>query len=175
MNDQSLQMLATRLGEALCARGIFLATAESCTGGWLSKVVTDIPGSSSWFDCGFVVYNREAKQQMLGVPAALIDANGEVSEATVEAMAEGAIAQSRAAVTVAISGIAGPGGGSEEKPLGTVCLAWCIADRINGVMRNSKTTNCRELFSGDREAVRRQAVARGLQGVLDLLENHATV
>jgi nicotinamide-nucleotide amidase len=173
MSDKNLQILAARLGEALCARGIFFAAAESCTGGWLSKVVTDIPGSSSWFDCGFVVYNRAAKQQMLGVPAAVIDANGEVSEATVEAMAEGAIAQSRAAVTVAISGIAGPSGGSEEKPVGTVYFAWCIADRVAGVMRNNKTLSCREVFSGDRESVRRQAVARALQGVLDLLEDHA--
>lgn len=173
--DKILYSLAERVGQALNSKGIYLATAESCTGGWLSKIVTDIPGSSSWFDCGFVVYNREAKQQMLRVPAALIDANGEVSEQTVEAMAEGAIAQSRAAVTVAISGIAGPGGGSEAKPVGTVCLAWCIADRVAGVMRNSKTTSCREQFSGDREAVRRQAVERALQGLLDLVENTATV
>ena len=171
--DKTLYSLAERVGQALSSKGIFMATAESCTGGWVAKCMTDVPGSSAWFDCGFTVYNRQAKQQMLGVPASVIDSNGEVSEKTVEAMAEGAIAQSRAAVTVAISGIAGPGGGSEEKPLGTVCFAWCIADRIDGVMRNSKTASCREQFSGDREAVRRQAVERALQGVLDLLENNA--
>lgn len=173
--DNTLYALAERVGQALNSKGIFMATAESCTGGWVAKCMTDVPGSSAWFDCGFTVYNREAKQQMLRVPAALIDANGEVSEQTVEAMAEGAIAQSRAAVTVAISGIAGPGGGSEEKPVGTVCFAWCIADRVAGVMRNSKTTSCREQFSGDREAVRRQAVERALHGLLDLVENNATV
>lgn len=173
--DKTLYTLAERVGHALNSKGIFMATAESCTGGWVAKCMTDVPGSSAWFDCGFTVYNREAKQQMLRVPAALIDTNGEVSEATVRAMAEGAIAQSRAAVTVAISGIAGPGGGSEEKPVGTVCFGWCIADRVAGVMRNSKTSSCREVFSGDREAVRRQAVERALQGVLDLLEDHANV
>jgi len=172
--DKSLYSLAERVGQALNARGIFLATAESCTGGWVAKCMTDVPGSSSWFDCGFTVYNRDAKQQMLGVPAAVIDANGEVSEATVEAMAEGAIAQSRAAITVAISGIAGPNGGTSEKPVGTVCFAWCLADRVAGVMHNSRTISCRELFSGDREAVRRQAVEKGLQGVLDILQDHAS-
>lgn len=173
--DKTLYSLAEAVGQALNSKGIFMATAESCTGGWVAKCMTDVPGSSAWFDCGFTVYNREAKQQMLGVPTAVIDAHGEVSEATVEAMAEGAIAQSRAAVTVAVSGIAGPGGGSEEKPVGTVYFAWCIADRVAGVMRNSKTTSCREVFDGDREAVRRQAVERALQGVLDLLADHATV
>ena len=172
--DKSLYSLAERVGQALNARGIFLATAESCTGGWVAKCMTDVPGSSAWFDCGFTVYNRNAKQQMLGVPAAVIDANGEVSEATVEAMAEGAIAQSRAAITVAISGIAGPNGGTSEKPVGTVCFAWCLADRVAGVMHNSRTISCRELFSGDREAVRRQAVEKGLQGVLDILQDHAS-
>lgn len=173
--DKRLYSLAERLGQALNRKGVYMATAESCTGGWVAKCMTDVPGSSAWFDCGFTVYNREAKQQMLRVPAALIDANGEVSEATVRAMAEGAIAQSRAAVTVAISGIAGPGGGSDEKPVGTVCFGWCIADRVAGVMRNSRTSSCREVFSGDREAVRRQAVERALQGALELLENNAAV
>ena len=172
--DKTLYLLAERVGQALNSKGLYMATAESCTGGWVAKCMTDVPGSSAWFDCGFTVYNREAKQQMLRVPATLIDANGEVSEATVEAMAEGAIAQSRAAVTVAISGIAGPGGGSEEKPVGTVCFGWCIADRVSGVMRNSKTSSCREHFSGDRDSVRRQAVERALQGVLDILDNNAS-
>lgn len=172
--DKSLYSLAERVGQALNSRGIVMATAESCTGGWVAKCMTDVPGSSAWFDCGFTVYNRDAKQQILGVPAAVIDANGEVSEATVEAMAEGAIAQSRAAITVAISGIAGPSGGTGEKPVGTVCFAWCLADRVAGVMHNSRTISCRELFSGDREAVRRQAVEKGLQGVLDILQNHAS-
>ncbi|MDT8403813.1 CinA family protein [Sulfuriflexus sp.] len=172
--DKSLYSLAERVGQALNGQGIVMATAESCTGGWVAKCMTDVPGSSAWFDCGFTVYNRDAKQQILGVPAAVIDVNGEVSEATVEAMAEGAIAQSRAAITVAISGIAGPSGGTREKPVGTVCFAWCLADRVAGVMHNSRTISCRELFSGDREAVRRQAVEKGLQGVLDILQDHAS-
>ena len=168
--DKLLTSLAERVGQALNSKGLYMATAESCTGGWVAKCMTDVAGSSAWFDCGFTVYNRQAKQQMLGVPVATIDANGEVSEATVEAMAEGAVAHSRAAVTVAISGIAGPGGGSDEKPVGTVCFAWCLVDRVAGVMRNSRTVSCSEKFEGDRDAVRRQAVERALQGVLDILE-----
>lgn len=169
MDNQILAVLASRLGEALCARGVFLASAESCTGGWLSKVVTDIPGSSSWFDCGFVVYNRNAKHCMLGVPLEVIDANGEVSEAVVRAMAEGALAKSRAALSIAISGIAGPSGGSAEKPVGTVCFAWAVADMVAGTVRNVRVASATAHFDGDRLAVREQAVAQALQGALDQL------
>lgn len=169
MDDQTLQMLASRLGEALCARGIFMATAESCTGGWVSKVVTDIPGSSAWFDCGFVVYNRNAKHGMLGVPMDMIETHGEVSEPVVRALAQGALSKSRAALSIAISGIAGPTGGSEEKPVGTVCFAWGMADMVAGMVRNIKVESAVQHFDGDRESVRRQAVAHALQGALDIL------
>lgn len=166
MDDGELHTLAMRLGEALCARGIFLSTAESCTGGWVSKVVTDIPGSSAWFDCGFVVYNRNAKHSMLGVPLNIIDANGEVSEPVVKALAEGALSKSRAALSIAISGIAGPTGGSQSKPVGTVCFAWGLADMVAGMVRNIKVISETCHFDGDRESVRRQAVAYALQGGL---------
>ena len=171
--DEKLYSLAEAVGQALNSKGILMATAESCTGGWVAKCMTDVPGSSAWFDSGFTVYNSEAKQQMLRVPAAIIETNGEVSEATVHAMAEGAIAQSRASVSVAISGVAGPGDESDEKPHGTVWFAWCIADREDGVTTNSRTTTCLVHFNGNRESVRRQAVATSLQGILDLLENNA--
>ena len=170
--DEKLYSLAEALGQVLNSKGILMATAESCTGGWVAKCMTDVPGSSAWFDSGFTVYNREAKEQMLGVPATLIESNGEVSEATVHAMAEGAIAQSRASVSVAISGVAGPGDESDEKPHGTVWFAWCIAERADGISASSRTTSCLEHFGGDRESVRRQAVGRALQGTLDFLDNN---
>ncbi len=171
MDDGELHSLAMQLGNALCGRGIFLVTAESCTGGWVSKVVTDIPGSSAWFDCGFVVYNRDAKHAMLAVPMDLIDEHGEVSEAVVAALAEGALARSRAALSIAISGIAGPSGGNPEKPVGTVCFAWGMADMMAGVVRNIKVLTETQHFDGDRESVRRQAVAYALQGALRQLQD----
>ena len=169
-----LNELAQQLARALLQQHQTVAVAESCTGGWVAKVLTDLPGSSQWFERGFVSYSNAAKQELLGVSAATLDAAGAVSEATVREMASGVLAHSPADLALAISGIAGPSGGSEEKPIGTVFFAWCIADRVAGVMRNSKTMSCRELFSGDREAVRRQAVERALQGVLNLLDNNAT-
>jgi nicotinamide-nucleotide amidase len=172
MTEHALHTLAARLGEALCARGVLLATAESCTGGWVSKVVTDIPGSSSWFDCGFVVYNRNAKHCMLAVPLETIDQHGEVSEPVVRAMAEAVLAKSRAALSIAISGIAGPSGGSVDKPIGTVCFSWCLADTVAGMVKNTRVQTTTQHFDGDREDVRRQAVSHALQGALDLLEAH---
>lgn len=169
MDDGELHSLAMQLGDALCARGIFLVSAESCTGGWVSKAVTDIPGSSAWFDCGFVVYNRDAKHAMLGVSMDLIDEHGEVSEPVVRSLAEGALARSRAALSIAISGIAGPTGGSPEKPVGSVCFAWGIADMVAGMVRNIKVLSETQHFDGDRESVRRQAVAHALQGALQQL------
>jgi nicotinamide-nucleotide amidase len=169
MDDGELHNLAMQLGDGLCARGIFLATAESCTGGWVSKAVTDIPGSSAWFDCGFVVYNRDAKHSLLGVPMDVIEDNGEVSEAVVRCLAEGALAKSRAALSIAISGIAGPTGGSPEKPVGTVCFAWGIADMVAGMVRNINVLSETRHFDGDRESVRRQAVAHALRGALQQL------
>lgn len=156
-----LEALAARVGEALAARGVALATAESCTGGLAASVVTAIPGSSRWFDRGFVAYSNEAKVDMLGVDAATLAAHGAVSEAAVEEMAAGALARGRAGVSLAISGVAGPGGGSEAKPVGTVCLAWA---RRDGVRRSRRVA-----LAGDRRGVRHAAVALALEGVLELL------
>ena len=156
-----LEKLAERLGHLLLERGEWLAAAESCTGGWLAQSVTAIAGSSAWFDRGFVTYSNAAKMDMLGVPESTLDRHGAVSEAVARAMAQGALAHSRADWTVAITGIAGPGGGSPEKPIGTVCFAWA-----------SKNGGCEatlSLFSGDRATIREQAVRFALNGLVDRL------
>lgn len=157
-----LDALATRLGERLMARGLILATAESCTGGWIAKCVTDVPGSSAWFERGFVTYHNRAKVEMLEVSATTLREHGAVSEAVVREMAEGALAHSGAQLAVAVSGVAGPGGGSDEKPVGTVWLAWAMVGANTRVQRYR--------FDGDREAVRRQAVAAALHGLLHSLD-----
>jgi len=167
--DEPLYKTANNIALNLTEAGQTLATAESCTGGWVAKCLTDIPGSSHWFDRGFVVYNGHAKQQMLGVSAATIEANGEVSEAVVRELAEGVLARSNASISLSISGIAGPGGGTVEKPVGTVWFAWSYADKVAGVVRGVKTVSEAQCFEGDREAVRRQAVMHSLQGVLKVL------
>jgi nicotinamide-nucleotide amidase len=154
-----LDDLARRVGAQLLARGALLVTAESCTGGWVAKCVTDIAGSSQWFECGFVTYSNAAKREQLGVAAATLERAGAVSEATVAEMARGALRHSRADLALAVSGIAGPGGAVPGKPVGTVCFAWCrrgAAARVE--------TCC---FSGDRGAIRQQAVRHALQGLLD--------
>jgi nicotinamide-nucleotide amidase len=158
MNDDELIDLCTQLGRALQAREWKLATAESCTGGWVAKSLTDIAGSSAWFERGFVTYSDVAKQEMLGVRAATLKEFGAVSEQTVREMATGALAHSGADVALAITGIAGPGGGTPDKPVGLVWFAWA---RRSGALRVAS-----HHFSGDRAAVRRQAVAAALQGVL---------
>lgn len=150
--------LARRVGEALKARGWMLATAESCTGGWIGQVVTSVPGSSHWYDRGFITYTNEAKQEMLGVSADTLARFGAVSEQTVQEMAQGALARSRAQIGVAVSGIAGPGGATPGKPVGTVCMAWATTD---GDVE-TRTFH----FEGDRTAVRRQAVVAALEGVI---------
>jgi len=155
--DNELDGLARTLGEALRARRWYISCAESCTGGWLAKSLTDVSGSSSWFGWGFVTYANEAKTAMLGVPAAFIDAHGAVSEPVARAMAEGARRVSGAEVAVAVTGIAGPHGGTPEKPVGTVWIAWASPDMVHAE---------HELFAGDREAVRRQSVAHALRGML---------
>jgi len=154
--------LATLVGAKLRARGAMLATAESCTGGWVAQAVTAIAGSSDWFERGFVTYSNEAKQEMLGVAAGTLAAQGAVSEQTAREMAAGALAHSRAQVAVAITGIAGPSGGSPEKPVGTVCFAWALKEGTH----SAETRR----FNGDRESVRQQSVILALQGVLDLLD-----
>ena len=150
-----------KLASLLLDKGWMLAAAESCTGGWLAKVCTDMAGCSGWFERGFVTYTNEAKQEMLGVTAETLQAHGAVSEATVAEMATGALANSRAQISVAISGIAGPGGGTAEKPVGTVCFGWAVTD--------GETTTERCQFDGDRETVRAQAVIHALKGLLDRL------
>ena len=157
-----LTMLASQLGEQLMKRQVMVATAESCTGGWIAKKITDVPGSSAWFDRGFVTYSNAAKRQMVGVSAQTLQAHGAVSEATVREMARGALTNSRASLSVAVSGIAGPGGGTPEKPVGTVWLAWAV--------KGGRLLAERHMYGGDRDAVRRQTVVRALQGLLALLE-----
>ncbi|MFB1030990.1 MAG: nicotinamide-nucleotide amidase [Thauera sp.] len=159
MTDHELDGLARRVGEALAARGLWLATAESCTGGWIAEAVTAIAGSSGWFDRGFVTYSNAAKTDMLGVRDDTLESHGAVSEATVGEMAAGALARSRADLAVAVSGIAGPGGGSAVKPVGTVCIGWARRDA------SISTTTVQ--LPGDRAAVRRQTVILALQGVLE--------
>lgn len=161
--DADLTRLADRLGHDLKQAGRSVATAESCTGGWLSAVLTSIPGSSQWFERGFVSYSNMAKREMLGVKTETLTRHGAVSEATARAMAEGALAQSQADLTVAITGIAGPSGGSAEKPVGTVCFAWAA--------RKQPTQVRTERFHGDRETVRRQALIAAIDGLNRLLES----
>ncbi len=150
------QALLSELADALRARGWRMATAESCTGGMIAAACTDLAGSSDWFERGFVTYSNAAKCELLGVPAALIEAHGAVSEPVARAMALGARAHAPVDLSVAVTGVAGPGGGSAAKPVGTVWLAWCTAE---GVWAE------RCLFAGDRAAVRRATVARALQGL----------
>ena len=152
--------LAARLGDALQRQGLWVATAESCTGGGIATAITEIAGSSGWFDRSFVTYTNEAKQEMLGVAAATLGDHGAVSEAVVLEMARGTLAHSRADLAVAVSGIAGPGGGSELKPVGTVWFAWACRDgRAEALLAR---------FDGDRHAVRQQAVGQALSGLLAL-------
>ena len=155
------ETLARAVGHELKKQGLMLATAESCTGGWAAQIVTSVSGSSEWFERGFVTYTNISKREMLGVKTTILSRHGAVSEPTARAMAEGALANSHAQVAVAITGIAGPSGGTPEKPVGTVCFAWAGKKR--------DTVSAKHLFSGDREGIRRQAVATALQGLLDFL------
>ena len=155
--------LVQRIATALTARGAMLAAAESCTGGWAAQVLTALAGSSNWFERGFVTYSNAAKEEMLGVRAETLARHGAVSEDTAREMALGALSHSRAAVALAITGIAGPTGGTRDKPVGTVCFAWAA----KGVAPRSETRR----FAGDRDAVRRQSVERAFAGVLELLDD----
>lgn len=159
--DSELEGLAQAAGHALRQRGFMLAIAESCTGGWIAQAVTSIEGSSAWFERGFVTYTNIAKREMLGVSATTLARQGAVSEATVRAMVEGALASSHADVALAVTGIAGPGGGSAEKPVGTVWIAWSGKHRETATRRHS--------FAGDRTQIRRQSVAAALGGLLEFL------
>ena len=158
--DIELDQLAARLGERLRAARDSVVTAESCTGGWIAKAMTGVAGSSDWFDCGMVAYSYEAKQALLGVRPQTLESQGAVSRETVIEMVSGALVHSGASVSVAVTGIAGPGGGSDDKPVGTVWIGW---KRRGGYTRA-------ELFhfDGDRDAVRRQTVAAALRGLESL-------
>ena len=159
--DPALEALSRQLGKAFSERGLTLATAESCTGGWVAELVTDTAGSSGWFDRGFVTYSNQAKTDMLGVLSDTVARFGAVSEETALEMAAGALANSTADWAISITGIAGPGGGSSGKPVGTVCFGWC--------QRGAEPTSACLHFAGGRREVRQQAVVRAIQGLLERL------
>ena len=159
-SDAQVREQAQALGERLRAAHDTLVTAESCTGGWIAKCLTDIAGSSDWFDSGMVVYSYEAKQAMLGVRPQTLEVHGAVSRETVIEMVSGALVHSGAGVAVAVTGIAGPGGGSEDKPVGTVWIGW----KQRGGYARAEAFH----FHGDRDAVRRQTVAKAFEGLLAL-------
>ena len=158
IDHSKLELLAADVGARLLERGEVRTTAESCTGGWVSQVVTAIAGSSNWFDRGFVTYSNAAKADMLGVSKKTIVRHGAVSEPVAIEMAQGALKHSRAQWALAISGVAGPAGGTPEKPVGTVCFAWASSSGL------AECETCH--FPGDREAVRRASVIHALQGLL---------
>ena len=158
--DDELYRLAIALGRAALERKVRIATAESCTGGLVAGAITAVAGSSDWFDCGFITYSNDAKIGQLAVPPRTIEQFGAVSEETALAMAEGALGASRAQWAVAVTGIAGPAGGTLDKPVGTVCFAWLGP----GVAKA-----CRIRLSGDRAGIRRESVRIALEGILDRL------
>ena len=161
VSDEELHQLATELGDRLRARGWMLATAESCTGGWVGQLLTSLPGSSQWYERGFITYANAAKVEMLDVPQATLEAHGAVSEETAMAMPRGPLKHSHAQDPLDISGIAGPGGGTPHKPVGLVCYGWALAD---GTVMSSI---CR--LDGDREEIRSRAVAAALRGLIELV------
>ena len=158
MKQAELEVLAAQVGALLMATGQKLATAESCTGGWVTQCLTAIAGSSDWFERGFITYSNDAKSEMLGVDAETLAVHGAVSEATAAAMAAGALRRSHADWALAITGVAGPGGGSRDKPVGTVCFGWAGPD--------SRIDTATHHFHGNREAVRAQSVSCALDGIL---------
>ena len=160
--SEKIMLLARMLGQELRHSNLKVTCAESCTGGRIASAITEISGSSQWFEYGFVTYADAAKQQLLGVSGQTVAAEGAVSEAVVKEMAQGALQSARADVAVAVSGIAGPEGGTADKPVGTVWFCWCRSD--------GHCITQRECFSGDRTTVRTTAVEKSLQGVLDILK-----
>ena len=161
MTADPLIQQATQLGARLREKRASLVTAESCTGGWVSQAVTAIAGSSEWFERGFVVYSNAAKEEVLGVQRETLERHGAVSEETARELALGALERSRGTISVAVTGVAGPSGGSAAKPGGLVCFAWATRQGARTESRN---------FAGDRESVRRQSVARALEGLLEVLD-----
>jgi len=158
---------AKTLAQLLLARGWKLALAESCTGGLVCATLTELSGSSEWFERGYITYSNQAKTECLGVPAGLIESHGAVSEAVAKAMAQGAQRNASANIGVSITGIAGPTGGTAEKPVGTVCFGWAIPNAAGEPVTTCET----KLFSGDRQAIRQQATEHALVGLLQLLKN----
>ncbi len=165
--DAELAVLSERVGKALRERSLTLATAESCTGGWAAEVVTHTSGSSEWFERGFVTYSNEAKVEMLGVRPATLAAHGAVSQEVAREMASGALKNSKALISLAITGIAGPTGGSPDKPVGTVCFACCR----KGETPVAETRR----YEGDRENIRKLSVIHALETVLSLIATARTV
>ncbi len=159
MADNRLRQLSHQVGEALGRLGATVTTAESCTGGWIAKVITDVSGSSAWFERGFVTYSNDAKHQMIGVGSDTLETHGAVSEAVVREMAQGALYAAGADYAISVSGIAGPNGGSEEKPVGTVWFGF--ASKQNGTVARH------QLFEGDRETIRRKSTEYALQTLWD--------
>ena len=160
LTNQALEANLIQISTTLLARGWMLATAESCTGGMIAAACTDLAGSSQWFERGFVTYSNEAKAEMLAVPPGLIEEHGAVSESVARAMADGALAHSRAQVSLAVTGVAGPTGGTKAKPVGTVWFAWCVGGETHSEMQH---------FAGDRAAVRMATVRYALKRLLSLL------
>ncbi len=161
VQSEKIDELVTQLGQLLISRDWRITTAESCTGGLIAGAMTDVSGSSCWFEQGVVTYSNRAKQNLLGVPSYIFDQHGAVSEACVLAMASGALRASGADIAVSVSGVAGPGGGSAQKPVGTVWLAWAWGESVEAQ---------HFLFSGQRSEVRMQAVVRALHGSIQRLE-----
>lgn len=160
-SDAQLEALAARVADVMQRRALMLASAESCTGGWIAKTLTDLSGSSAWFEAGVVSYSNQAKMSLLGVRRETLERTGAVSEETALEMVSGALDRLNAGVAVAVTGIAGPTGGTPQKPVGTVWIAW---------QRRSIAARARLFhFPGDRDAVRRQTVAAALEGVLETL------
>ena len=164
LTNQALEGNLIQISTTLLARGWMLATAESCTGGMIAAACTDLAGSSQWFERGFVTYSNEAKAEMLAVPPGLIEEHGAVSESVARAMADGALAHSRAQVSLAVTGIAGPTGGTADKPVGTVWFGWNV---------NGNITTATRRFDGDRAAVRQQTLAWACARLIALLESPA--
>ena len=159
--------IAKELASVLAPQGWKIALAESCTGGLVCATLTELAGSSDWFECGYITYSNQAKTESLGVPADLINSYGAVSEPVAKAMAEGAIANAKVKAAIAITGIAGPAGGSAEKPVGTVCFGWSIQNGLGAI----ETTCTTKVFQGDRQAVRLQATSYALTELLALLKS----
>lgn len=164
MDEDSLKSLAADLGDCLLEQALVLATAESCTGGWVAKLITDRAGSSSYFDRGFVTYSNQAKKELLGVTEDALATHGAVSEQVAAQMAQGALANSHADMAVAVTGIAGPEGGSPEKPVGTVCFAWIFKGK------EPRTETCQ--FQGNRESVRKASVEHLMREAIEALSSH---